>query len=365
MKKRNGEIDLLKFLFSVLIVVFHSKNFVNAGSEKIFTGGAIGVAFFFIVSGYLMVHSAMKINSDSTGEVGQLTVKFIWKKIRGLMPDVYVAWVIAFVVESFIVRNTEVFAALRKACYGIFELLFLNMAGFLGGDVFRVNHVTWYLSAMLIVMAIYYPILLRYKKNFLTLAAPLIVLFLYGYVYTNIESGFSTPSASVGFIRKGLLRAFAEIALGCACYLPAQKLKNLKTTGVFKTAMAVIAFGCYGIVFWQSYDRISTLLYIMMAFVLAVGVVISFSEQTIWHDWLNHPVISWLGAFSFDLYISHGFWSHAMKKILPDTSYTNRLAVYLVIVAATALVVKYVSALILKIWPVFMNWFRRTMFRQA
>lgn len=56
---RNGEIDFLRFLFSLIILLRHSSNIV--GKEWYpFLGGAFAVEFFFIVSGYLMMASIQK-----------------------------------------------------------------------------------------------------------------------------------------------------------------------------------------------------------------------------------------------------------------------------------------------------------------
>ena len=59
--KRNGAIDLLKFLFSLMIVIYHGRLFANA-ENPLFRAGKIGVEFFFIVSGYLMAAKAEKVS---------------------------------------------------------------------------------------------------------------------------------------------------------------------------------------------------------------------------------------------------------------------------------------------------------------
>lgn len=353
MKKRNGVIDLLKFLFAVMIVIFHSKNFVNAESEKILRSAGLGVSFFFIVSGYLMAHSARRVQADQEHPAGPLTVQFIWKKIKGMAPEFYTAWVIAFAVESFIVKNKGIAEALKDGAYGIFELLFLTMAGFEGKGILRVNHVSWYLSAMLIVMALYYPLLIKKRDTFLTLIAPLLCAFIYGYMYTCLPNGFSGPSTQVfGPIRRGLVRAAAEIALGCACYLPAQKLKRMELTKTLRLLMGAVVLLCFGMVFYQAIGKMQPIGYILAALVMAVGITLCFSEQTVWNDMLaGNRVVGWLGEFSLCLYLCHGFWSHAMSILFPEQSYAQRLAWYFLIVTLTALAVRGISVWIKKNWP--------------
>ena len=56
---RNGEIDFLRFLFSLIILLRHSSNIVGKKWYP-FLGGAFAVEFFFLVSGYLMMASIHK-----------------------------------------------------------------------------------------------------------------------------------------------------------------------------------------------------------------------------------------------------------------------------------------------------------------
>lgn len=60
-KKINGEIELLRFVFAIGVVLVHSKNLF--GEEwKYFLKGSFGVEFFFIVTGFFLAKSVSKIN---------------------------------------------------------------------------------------------------------------------------------------------------------------------------------------------------------------------------------------------------------------------------------------------------------------
>lgn len=68
MKQRNYEIDFWKFVFSIVIVFLHSFNLFD-GKNLYMVGGSIGVDFFFIVTGFLMMKSLKnKTNIQSGGE---------------------------------------------------------------------------------------------------------------------------------------------------------------------------------------------------------------------------------------------------------------------------------------------------------
>ena len=67
--KRNGKIELLRFIASVYVLMFHIDKYVlklppfkfsNEISLAFFPHGSVGVEFFFLVSGYLMARTAFK-----------------------------------------------------------------------------------------------------------------------------------------------------------------------------------------------------------------------------------------------------------------------------------------------------------------
>ena len=63
-KKRNGTIDILRFLFCIGILLFHIEKYIfeepslkNGIHFDFFPHGSIGVEFFFLVTGWLMAKS--------------------------------------------------------------------------------------------------------------------------------------------------------------------------------------------------------------------------------------------------------------------------------------------------------------------
>lgn len=97
-KPRNGEIDFWKFVFSIMVVQFHSSNLTKIKTTP-FVGAAIAVEFFFLVSGYLMAASISRYQ-ESEIVVGRDSRNFMLHKIRGLCPEIFIAWGIGFVVQD-------------------------------------------------------------------------------------------------------------------------------------------------------------------------------------------------------------------------------------------------------------------------
>lgn len=58
----NGEIDFFRFIFAVIIMIYHFSH-----SQSVVPGGYIGVEYFFVVSGYLLVPSIINKKNNEVG----------------------------------------------------------------------------------------------------------------------------------------------------------------------------------------------------------------------------------------------------------------------------------------------------------
>ena len=106
MEQRNREVDFLRFVFAVIIMLHHSR-YVLGDENCLFLGGSLAVEFFFIVSGYLMMASILRAERrQSTGvtraALGTETYHFLLRKIRAFLPEYLIAWFIGFfLIEGF------------------------------------------------------------------------------------------------------------------------------------------------------------------------------------------------------------------------------------------------------------------------
>ena len=77
--KHNGIISLWKFIFAIVIVLFHSNSYFSPEKRLFMSGGYIGVEFFFIVSGFYLAKNIQNENKSSNNNIGLETIKYIWK----------------------------------------------------------------------------------------------------------------------------------------------------------------------------------------------------------------------------------------------------------------------------------------------
>lgn len=157
MKQRNYEIDFWKFVFSIVIVFLHSFNLFD-GKNLYMVGGSIGVDFFFIVTGYYFANQINGVEYKKRN-IGRSCLNYVVYRYKKILPSFIISCMIALTLRTyFSIDHGDIFF---KLAYLINEILLLQSLGF---PVYAVTGSAWYLSAMLISIAIIYPII-RYLKD--------------------------------------------------------------------------------------------------------------------------------------------------------------------------------------------------------
>lgn len=414
-KQHNVTIDFLRFLFSVIVVLHHSR-YVLGDDNCYFLGGSLAVEFFFFVSGYLLLVGADKagrkngagyllpggadmagrkngtgyllsggvdmagrteaagletkgvgagttgicgeatgIGGETTGIGGEMTgigsetLHFILHKIRSFLPEFLIAWWIGFVLIG-VVRQYGVLDYLKALGNDFWELTLVKMSGLFTHGI---DGAMWYLSAMLLGMAILYP-LLRTKRDLMThLVCPLLALFLYGYL-CQAEGHPRDPIVWLGLCYKGLVRAIAGLCTGVVICMAVRRLKRFSPLGLTKTGNA-LAIGVQLLcllltIRYMAEQEPSEYDYFYM-FLLMLLVLISFSgfglESVLGNSQRLHLLSAFLGKYSLSLYLGHLYFAQHVNELLPEELYSGkiRMTVYLAAAFANGLLVMGLSAL--------------------
>ncbi len=315
MKKHIASIDFLRFVFSLVIVIFHAKHFDTAPAGTLFSGaGYIGVEFFFLVSGFLMAGTLAKKAGIPCHHLGRETLEFVWHKIKAILLT-YVLCVIFSFISTVIQKQYTLLEAARHFLSAIWDVILLRATGI---GVANVTSATWYLSAMFLAMLILYPLMRRYKENFTCIIAPLIVLFGLGYV--SQEYGhLNLQVKDWKIVYPGIIRAVTELSLGGICYAVCQKIKLVKFTAFARVLITLIQVAGYvGVILCTTSLPAKRFDYVMLL-ALAVCVTLSFSGQGIAAGWFPPKLCGWLGKLSLAMYLHHRWVEFFLNWLLPES----------------------------------------------
>ncbi len=299
MKKHNGTISLLKFIFAFIVMMYHFRiSFFPSNRHLLpINLGYLAVDFFFIVSGYYFGLSAIK-DWNKRSNIYLDNLKMLWKKIKKLLPYSIIATIITCIGVYFL-RNFSL-SQLLPNFFGMFFLSSFGIGNNLVGTI-------WFISSMLISMAIIYPLLRKLKVNYIYFWAPLIIFFGFGILYRNFNNLNIYNIVLNNYIYGGLIRAFADINIGVILgYVIKNSHLTVKPVKLYIYIITFIEFLLYvfiiGIIL--IYPKSSHLDYLLIP-VITLALTISFSEISYSSKLLSNKFVYYLEKISMPLMFNH------------------------------------------------------------
>lgn len=305
--RKNGKIELLRFVFAIIIMVFHYPGFLELTPTA-----QIGVEFFYIIMGIFMAQKI--VNSPPTDEpISVSTIKYVLAKAKSF----YVYFIPAFIIKTIITaigEHMSFLSVLDRIVISIPQLLFLNSFGFHPDTYDGAIYVpaSWFLSSALIGLLIIYPLAKHNWQRFVNILAPLVVCFSAAYLYLN----FGTILVHYDFkngINVALLRTLMDLSLGCICFEISQKIgSKLSDHKIAK----IIECSLYLIVLFSTMVYTPTTVEFPMIICLAIAVTITISQMHK-NSFFNNKFFYLLGRLSFPLYMIHCLVIQSMLLIWP------------------------------------------------
>lgn len=188
----NKNVDFLRFLFAIIIVIFHMchNNLVSIYGSfheynvlgKSTLRAWILVEFFFIISGYFLWNTPFDKMSHK---------EFVWKKIVRLWP----IFAVATLCETFP----------HFSLTTIMKLLFFQCNGF----SLEYKGINWFVSSLFWTLLFYFSLIKIINKRYIVFVISVMVYFSYVYL---INYGFGREVK--GLFSIGMVRGIAGVGLG-------------------------------------------------------------------------------------------------------------------------------------------------------
>lgn len=337
-KERNYYIDFLKFIFSIIIVFYHSWVFTGVFGNGYFNRGYFAVDFYFIVTGYLFVKSVEKLRKKKSKEnIGKLDLKFVWSRLKPLLPAIILITVLGYVILHY---NNILDYQLLFSDQTVSEILFL---GFIGNGM-SINVGLWYVSAMLILFFLLFPLIYKYQKTYIYYIAPIIIFLTLGLVgLTGININDPVPRRFL-FI-DGFYKGLIFMNIGVLAYEFSNFLKDKKMSKKQKIGITILETIIYLFLLLNMHYNVSGSY--MIAILFFFGIAITFSNQSYTMNIFKDNIFQKLGKFGFLLYLTNIPIRNFIVMHYQE-SYWKLLLLYWTLTIMVALIAYWVSEIFLK-----------------
>ncbi|TWR25382.1 acyltransferase [Mucilaginibacter achroorhodeus] len=315
MDKRNHLIDLLRFVAATWVAIFHFNEpipYIANWYRSFLKIGYVGVAIFFVISGYCVYLSALRSKTPRD---------FLVRRICRIFPPYWFSILLVglSVIVSLIVNKANSVAVLPKNISGILATITLSTTPLF--DVPIMNWVYWTLTyEVVFYFLVFISMFAKHQYR------------IYSYLFISI-SGFFLPVHEMWPLF--FVKYWPAFALGVATY----RLLNEKTQ-LWQTAL-LLAISVSGLFYIQirPYEAITC--------IITAVLIVSNNFKP-----LKANPISTLGDYSYSIYLTHvplGIFILGVVKqqsIVQNNVWVNivwDLTLYAVIVCLAKLMFKFIE----------------------
>lgn len=347
-KSKNGRVELLRFIFAIMILLFHiQKRFgkvaLGTSGFYLFNHGYIGVEFFFLVSGYLLAAGCYSKREKTLELLGSETAGMIWKKIKNIFPYHLFAMILTIAVNAYFLEKTAAarFDYVLKSWASVF---FVQIFGF---DSSWANKLTWYLDVWLVVTFIFYPLIRKNYDIFVKVVCPVFALFVLGYLdYTYGK--LADIDVWTGHFYKCFLRGAAEMALGCSAYSLTRRLNKIDFSAAGRKILGLAEACCYIVTAIYACGTFDTHYEFAVLFLLMAGMILTFSNVNPAERIFSGPAFEWMGKMSLLVYLNQFFAIRLVQEVGASLSLGLKFVFCIGLTFICSIVCNYLVAFLLK-----------------
>ena len=313
--QRNNAVELLRFAIIMCVCVHHYCGYAP--------GGYLGVDFFFVLGGFLLMqHFRYKNHSE------QMPVTIAWSYTIGRYKRLLPAYLFAFLISILLgISLAETISGSVFVNNSIWELSMLEGFGITENLVVGPG---WFCSSMLIAGFIIYFLLAKNEKIYLQLIAPVSFMVIFTWMFRTFGH-LNRWLQYDSFIATGTLRGFAEMGLGCICFKIFTYLKE-RVTEKYKIWSSIIEICCIGYITYIIFNYGMTQADFTCVLAMAVLITSLFIGNSFLARMLNNKISGYLGKISLAIYLNHIVLAKVNWNLLLGIEWKYSFICYLLIV---------------------------------
>ena len=230
-------VEFWRFFFAVLVCWYHLE--IYLGKQTILPSGSSAVEFFFVLAGFTIAMSARRSLAGRTQpvtvrEAHAKALDYVKSKLKAIYPVLIVVMLLMLVIPPIMQSGSALHTALNSE----WEWLMLvgTPFGTMQGKVPLIP--LWFLTVLLVCGYIY--TFAVYKNyDFMKFAAPVLGVLFYIYFALNAQKtlDFYIP---MGFLNAGMVRGFAEMALGMSMFYMYEYISRKKLGILWKILLTLL-----------------------------------------------------------------------------------------------------------------------------
>lgn len=335
--KTNEAINGLRGLVALIIALFHFELIFPFGRKNVFSTGYLGVEFFFILSGFLLVRSYYSQSNSGEYSIRKVMIK----KITRFYPPYFVAVVSLILLYSINWFGGNVYKWIVSEEYiaksMLAELCMVQTSGI--GEFRYIDGPVWYVSALIICTFIYLLFLKLTNKYTHRIVIPVVTVLSYIALY-KLNMYMSPETFICGSIPTAWIRGIAGMGLGMTAYF----IYIMLGVGVGKlrfitsSILEVITVSCFfAMLLFRTPSKWNYLVLVPSS----ILIILLFSNRGIVSKVLEMKVFQFFGAISFSFYLMQSTCSNFVHSHLSFLKQPLVTIVYLVINIVSGAVVYY------------------------
>ncbi len=325
--KRNGLIDIYRFLFALVIMTGHS---VNVGMEPPFPFAGVGifVEFFFLLTGYFTYSQISKMKPIEIGERMQESLRYTFRKFSAFFPYLLVSVGARYIYDFCLtLKNSEggYIQALTSLFYAPFELLLTN---YMFSEIPQKVGALYFLAAMLVVLPLFC-MLCMCRNNSLKLGAALYAMLFY---YHDADWAITADYPKV------LLRAFCGMCMGVVVYFAVNEFEHIDS--FMKHSFVIWIIGNILLIASMMLSGLSLdnrRIQLLCIFIGVLALILS----SMYVSLEGNAFTSYLAKLSMVIYIMHWSVGVILNGVMSNFGLTMKMIMYYAVTMVLSMAVLY------------------------